>query len=733
MDDLRNRGSLTCTLSYQWPLRYFNHTTSESDLLNDSAMLPRDRARRNLIWAVKTLSKSRNRAMLALLSLEVHNLDDFDTFLRPMIDCWGVGSSLVSMRLTNVDLVVLPLWDILEQCLCLESLSVENSIVSAAVNETRRNNSTPRDEWQPVDPETPRRLFRLQKLFIRSSHITEQTLFTILRHSPRLSDLSIQAPSLDGDTDTFIEAEAMNATFNLSFGTVLEPEFTVSDQLASHAQTSQRVLCNNDMSFYHRLSGLFGSQLRALHFSRTHQKLTSEQVRTILCAFPNVQRWRLVWQDLPQGRLMQDLTRFTFNRLTALEILPFADWTPRLGDTLHEFLCESPLLLHLKAGSIAYYVENMDMNGVLGRNRGRQHTATLGTNEHWSQRDEQDSESYGSPETCSPPLSLERALQQQQGLLLDDKKRPRVWACRNLKTLHLEVASRRPAHIHQGSSVGFRNRKRRFFITSAPSWRSSTRRHSHPSNGDPVQGEPEESDFSIADNSPFLSRIVYGYIARLCPNLVDLQIRGYRLNMTLRGGFCLLTRLTQLKRLAIAQYDCQFKERDILPWIVKRPTLRMRLEWRLILAGWRVFPGKRPLDRTEMEHEPSVTPRSSPIIGIREQEEERERFDDPNLIPTAQIPRDTATSKENKGEEEIDFAKLGYMADVEDEFQRIVAIRITESRETWPELESVKLVYGNSFRHKGVDLVVNKAFVRKQFRKHRPGTDFQWVFWHHQF
>ncbi|KAG0355386.1 hypothetical protein BGX24_006675, partial [Mortierella sp. AD032] len=67
-------------------------------------------------------------------------------------------------------------------------------------------------------------------------------------------------------------------------------------------------------------------------------------------------------------------------------------------------------------------------------------------------------------------------------------------------------------------------------------------------------------------------------------------IRAYWLNMTLRGGFTLLTRLGKLKMVAISQYDCHFGERDMLPWIMKRRQSLsgiQALQWKTIFAGWR--------------------------------------------------------------------------------------------------------------------------------------------------
>lgn len=62
-------------------------------------------------------------------------------------------------------------------------------------------------------------------------------------------------------------------------------------------------------------------------------------------------------------------------------------------------------------------------------------------------------------------------------------------------------------------------------------------------------------------------RILCGYLSRLCPRLEDLSIQYIQLDMTLQGGFCLLTRLGRLRRLRLSLVGETFSERDVAPWI----------------------------------------------------------------------------------------------------------------------------------------------------------------------
>ncbi|KAH7059958.1 hypothetical protein BKA57DRAFT_498972 [Linnemannia elongata] len=85
---------------------------------------------------------------------------------------------------------------------------------------------------------------------------------------------------------------------------------------------------------------------------------------------------------------------------------------------------------------------------------------------------------------------------------------------------------------------------------------------------------------SHMSNQPQASRIVFGYISRVCPRLQDLEIcgpEGMRMDrkirptpmcMALEGGFCLLSRLKRLERLCVGIVRLDLKLKDIdLAWI----------------------------------------------------------------------------------------------------------------------------------------------------------------------
>ncbi|KAF9297526.1 hypothetical protein BGZ88_009787 [Linnemannia elongata] len=96
------------------------------------------------------------------------------------------------------------------------------------------------------------------------------------------------------------------------------------------------------------------------------------------------------------------------------------------------------------------------------------------------------------------------------------------WACRNLETLHL----------------GFKVKET--YTPNDHSDSSGPKKH------------------VITDES----RILFGFIARNCPQLKDLHIRKYSLDLSLEGGLCLLTQLRELERLVIWSQTKGFRLRE---------------------------------------------------------------------------------------------------------------------------------------------------------------------------
>ncbi|KAG0294478.1 hypothetical protein BGZ96_001073 [Linnemannia gamsii] len=214
--------------------------------------------------------------------------------------------------------------------------------------------------------------------------------------------------------------------------------------------------------------------LSSVHFSVRGQSMAEEEIyEKLMMVAPRSQEWVLRSIDFTPA--LTHCLRQLPNVVTHLELTaPFTSF--RLGDGLHQYLCSSPHLLHLKALHAVTLIERMDIHG------------------RWS----------------SPANAVDYP--------------PRIWACRNLRTLHIRC--------HSVNSEAIEERKGR-------------------------------------------SRVLFGYISRVLPRLEDLMILDFKplrpdIALELQSGFCLLARLSQLAYLRIGEMDRKmvFKAAD-LRWIVR--------------------------------------------------------------------------------------------------------------------------------------------------------------------
>ncbi|KAF9169126.1 hypothetical protein BGX21_007281 [Mortierella sp. AD011] len=72
------------------------------------------------------------------------------------------------------------------------------------------------------------------------------------------------------------------------------------------------------------------------------------------------------------------------------------------------------------------------------------------------------------------------------------------------------------------------------------------------------------------------SRIMFGYISLVCPNLRELVIDRAQLNLGLEGGFCFLSRLHSLERLTVSTRTLTTLDRRDLEWMSKKPTMNFK-------------------------------------------------------------------------------------------------------------------------------------------------------------
>ncbi|KAG9061223.1 hypothetical protein KI688_007561 [Linnemannia hyalina] len=731
--------SVTTTTAASSTTTTITTTATTARMVSTQIAHLQDKARMDLIESIRTLT---GQGKLTLLQLELSELDDFSGFLRPIL---SITTTLSCLWLKKIGIQQLPIGQILTLCPYIEELTIGCEFYSSRARLTMvLLDEVDSGQEEQSTHSLPKNL-QLKRLHLKDVLIKESAIIAILESAPGLYELRVQGPVIPPPTPPITPSATVQHGF-----TLLDVPSTVSVG-ADHAfmpstATARGVDLRGDwltcdrLAFFEDLGVLF-PQLTSLHFTRTHHRYTDTMIRGILRAFPNASRWSLAWRDLPDG-ILRDLNQCVeansvcqidsiswatiqeplglyANHLTSLEILPMTDWTPRWGNALHEFLCESPLLEHLRAGSISYYIENLDLNGLLP-----------GANEALSDsRTDDDINSHNNDHDLASVSTHSTFERHYFDAPPSSKKTLKVWACRNLKTLHLEFSRERPKTQPNRPVSPYTN-------ATSTSNQSFSTRSSSSSCSSPVM-------VPLPDNSPRLSRIVYGYISRFCPNLQDLLIRAYRLNMTLRGGFALLTRLRKLKRVAISQYDCHFNERDMLPWVMKRRQSLSGIQalyWKAIVAGWwRVL------------HAKELGPTTSPPLSSQP--------------PVASGKKTTTTAVEGKGKQKegcgyqeqqhdhilvrpspssASIKKLGHLSDVVDVLTEIMADRSSSMRDlrqeglaglvedckgsVWPDLECVRIVHGQMAKSG-----IKEGAIRAVLKKHRPEVEFQWVSWINQF
>ncbi|KAF9017974.1 hypothetical protein BGZ52_004639 [Haplosporangium bisporale] len=187
------------------------------------------------------------------------------------------------------------------------------------------------------------------------------------------------------------------------------------------------------------------------------------------------------------------------NLVTTLTLLtPSFNSSTSVLSGLHDYLCASPLLLHLYTDNIVFKVGSLDPYAAQHRRKDMVEARRWnGTNAEYD------------------------TLMEPRG----------IWACRNLKTLHAQFSHDQLCY-YPGSS-------------------------------------------SHKDMSHAHSRVIFGYLAKVCPNLEELHIVVPPVKLSLQSGVCLLSRLKRLERFEIAMSAPILfwpLERHAWDWMATRKT-----------------------------------------------------------------------------------------------------------------------------------------------------------------
>ncbi|KAG0251949.1 hypothetical protein BG011_007299 [Mortierella polycephala] len=263
--------------------------------------------------------------------------------------------------------------------------------------------------------------------------------------------------------------------------------------------------------------------LRSFHLSFADEDTADAFAQEMVQGLPpTVSEWSFYSNDL-QPLMIQSLQQIP-NVVTTLELTGFGSGAAYQGG-LQDYLCESPHLLHLKAPFISFMPHHMDLHGHLKRTYNLCPAGTFHWN-HSSNNNQSENSSSSSSTSSSSSSSVNSTSDHNNssscsGCVGAGPANGRIWACRKLRTLHLGL-------------------------------------HGY--------GLP------IVDSAhPGLTRVLFGYISRVCPHLQDLQINAPWIAVSLEGGLCLSARLMNLERLSIriCEINIKFKSVDLdwmAPW-----------------------------------------------------------------------------------------------------------------------------------------------------------------------
>ncbi|KAF8940873.1 hypothetical protein BGZ47_007576 [Haplosporangium gracile] len=254
---------------------------------------------------------------------------------------------------------------------------------------------------------------------------------------------------------------------------------------------------------------------KKLYFSAHDKALTDWEVTLILEHFPNFEEYSFSNRDAGQV-LLAGLRTVVANRVTTLNLLTIQVHQSTRLSTLRDILCTFTHLIHLRAPSMEYYHEDMDVNDVCGQIHARWNPSRF----------------------------------RHQAAMTEGPNDQYIWACRGLRTLHMTVGG------HSGDT-----------------------------------------------NSSYNALIMFGFLNRQCPQLQGLHLRRTMVDLSFKGGLCLLTRLQELERVKITTGSGYELDEQALFWLRTTP-------WTIVYINY-------PLFCQKLRHQSELTgPR--PLRMVRE-------------------------------------------------------------------------------------------------------------------
>ncbi|KAF9361820.1 hypothetical protein BGX34_006867 [Mortierella sp. NVP85] len=201
------------------------------------------------------------------------------------------------------------------------------------------------------------------------------------------------------------------------------------------------------------------------------------------------------------------------------------------------------------------------------------------------------------------------------------------------------------------------------------------------------------------------SRVIFGYLSRVCPQLQDLQIGRRHFRMDFEGGFCLLSRLHDLRRLRLVMDLRESVDAFNAEWMRKvvTPELRKNLLQQL-KQGAEGEHGEKVIARRPFQ---SVEPKRTnhAILGLDQTSRKAEDDNQDKGEGEDQYQGDEEDDAQKSDEDmepdymidEVDMRNLGQWEDIADLFQD----RFSENWHCWPQMEYLEFrstYLGDSFR-----------------------------------
>ncbi|KAG0359046.1 hypothetical protein BGZ54_010152 [Gamsiella multidivaricata] len=389
----------------------------------------------------------------------------------------------------------------------------------------------------------------LRTFVVHDLVLTSRCLESLVDASPQLVEFKVVCawrvpvskivPS-QADNTTVVDDDQIDGTFHAT--SFASPPFIPVAPVFSYLQF-------NYAKLFRRLSRCC-PRLKRLHLSVYDQCYTQDDFVTLLDQeFSAMNEWSFAqWElslvstrfSIPHSKMastffvpIPSIDEKLANRLTSLELLPIFKGSEIHGNELHHILCKTVHLRHLIAPNVLIDISLLDVHGVLYPIDSEYSWGTgrnINNNITLTTSTLTAEDSFMSTDSNPPSSSDEAPMRPCRS----------TWACRDLQTLHISL-----------------------------------------------------NDACFTEGSAPAGRIVFGYLSRICPRLVDLQLNRQVNDLSYSAGLCLLTRLHDLERLSVSSKKHTGICKENLEWIRRYPTVRERpqppmtilsLKWRSHVA-----------------------------------------------------------------------------------------------------------------------------------------------------